>query len=145
MIFFLHLSQLSRWIPYLYDYTFINQIININSYLTYPSNSMYQSPSIPPLYEQAGKARTLVAVCAKLTSAARLLVSPASTWPPALFHFGSSCAITVAGASFALSRWSRLLDSTFALPTLKHHDTNAPYWFALRRTADVVLRVMVCW
>jgi hypothetical protein len=95
-------------------------------------------------HPQAGNAPVPVAVVAKSTSAALLLTKPNSVSPPALFHFGNSSSMTVFGASPAFNRLSKVEDSTLAAPTLKVHETSAPYWFALSTTLDVVRRVMVC-
>jgi hypothetical protein len=90
----------------------------------------YSPPHLTTLiisYPQAGKAPTPVAVLANATSAALRLVNPDRVSPPALFHFGSSSAMTVSGASPAFKRRSSVDDSTFAGPTLNVQDTSAPY------------------
>lgn len=79
------------------------------------------------IYPQAGNAPTLVALPANSTSAARLLTNPGKVFPPALFHFGSSSAITVPGASPVFKRLSSVDEATFPGPTLNVQDTSVPY------------------
>ena len=116
----------------------------LSHFLCPESSPLSRHPLHSPLHPHAGKAPIFVAVCARLTSAALRLTSPGNVCPPALFHFGSSSAITVFGSSPALSRLRRVEDCTFAPPTLNAQETRAPYWFAFKTTAEVVRRVIVC-
>lgn len=86
----------------------------------------------------------LLAVLCSWTSAARRLVSPGRTWPPPLFHLGSSCEATVLGLSPALRRESRDDPCIAPQPTLKVQLTMAPYWLAFRVTPELVARVTHC-
>jgi hypothetical protein len=73
---------------------------------------------------------TLEAVLNRVTSAALLFTNPGNTTPPALFHLGNSSAATVFGACPAFNLEIKVDDAVLPQPTLKAHETRAPYWLS---------------
>lgn len=83
---------------------------------------------------QAGSPGEDVAVSNRAISCFRRSTRPGATFPPALFHLGSSSEATLDGFSPALRRLMRVEVRNCPHPTLKVKLTKAPYWLALRLT-----------